>query len=166
MHFTVEQHLAASPAEVVAAYTDPGLYPTLTDHSKIGTPEVLDITRTGDDVHVQLRMRFIAEVSSAVSAVIDPKKISWIQSEHYDLTRLTATVEFKPDHYADRFSCSGGYSFRDDPANPGGTLRVIEGDLKIRVMLVGGQAERAMVSGLTEHFAEEQPLVNQWLATH
>ena len=30
-------------------------------------------------------------------------------------------------------------------------------------MLVGGQVEGALVSGLREHFAEEQPLVQRWL---
>lgn len=166
MHFTIEQRFPAPPAQVVAAYVNPELYPTFTGLSKVSTPEVLDITRTGDDVHVRLRMRFIADVSPAVTAVIDPTKISWVQDEHYDLSTRRATVEFQPDNYADRFSCRGGYSFVDDPAHPGGTLRTIEGDLKIRVLLVGGQAEKAMVSGLTEHFAEEQPLVTRWLAQH
>ena len=166
MNFTIEQRFPAEPAQVVAAYTNPELYPTLVGLSKVATPEVLDITQTGDDVNVRLRMRFIAEVSPAVSAVIDPRKVSWVQNEHYNLTTLRATVVFEPDNYADRFSCTGGYTFAADPSKPGGTVRVAKGDLKIRVLLVGGQAEKAMIMGLTEHYAEEQPLVTAWLALH
>ena len=70
---------------------------------------------------------------------------------------------FKPENYADRFSSSGGYEFAADPADPTATIRTISGDLRVRVLLVGGQVEGALVSGLKEHFGEEQPLVQRWL---
>lgn len=161
MRFSIEQRFTHEPYEVLGAYTDAALYPTLSGFTKVGTPVVLDRSESGDRVELRLRMQFIAEVSPAVSAVVDPAKLSWVQHEVYDLGAGTATVTFQPDNYADRFSCTGGYTFDDDGA--GGTIRKASGDLKIRVLLVGGQAEKAMVMGLTEHFAEEQPQVDAWL---
>jgi hypothetical protein len=35
----------------------------------------------------------------------------------------------------------------------------VTGDVRVRVLLVGGQVERAIVSGLTEHLAEEAAVV-------
>ena len=161
VRFSIEQRFTAPPDLVIDTFTDPDLYPTLTGFTKVGTPDVLDVVRSGDQVRLRLRMRFIAEVSPAVSAVVDPSKLSWVQDEVYDLRTRTAAVTFEPDNYADRFSCRGGYTFADDGA--GGTVRTAAGDLKIRVLVVGGQVEKAMVMGLTEHFAEEQPKVQAWL---
>jgi hypothetical protein len=167
MKFTITQHFTgATPRQVVAAYIDPAMYPTLVGLTKIGTPEIVDRDANDDSVDLTLRMRFIAPVNAAVRRVVDPAKISWLQHEHYDLDALTAAVVFEPENYADRFSGSGGSQFTADPADPTSTIRTITGDVRIRVMLVGGQVEGALVSGLKEHFAEEQPLVQRWLDEH
>ena len=162
MRFSIEQRYDAPPDAVMAAYTDPDLYGTFHDLSKVAVPVVLSCERDGDHVHLRLQMQFIAELSSAARRVVDPSRIRWVQDERYDLARGTAAVVFRPDDYADRFSCSGGYTFTAT-GDGGRCLRTTAGDLRIRVPLVGGQVERAMVSGLREHFAEEQPLVAAWL---
>ena len=51
--------------------------------------------------------------------------------------------------------------FLDD--GPGGSIRRLEGDLKVRVPLVGGRVERALVSGLQEHAAAERDVVEERL---
>jgi hypothetical protein len=167
MRFTITQRFtSATPRQVVGAYIDPDLYPTFEGLTRVGTPEV--VARTSDDhqVSLTLRMRFIADLNAAARAVVDPAKLTWLQQEEYDLDRLEASVVFHPENYADRFSSSGGYAFAADPDDASATIRTISGDLRIRMMLVGGQVENAVVSGLREHFAEEQPLVQRWLDQH
>jgi hypothetical protein len=165
MRFTIEQRFDAPAERVIAAFADPELYPTLQGLTKVDTPQVLTAETNGDHVHLQVRMRFIADLSAAARAVIDPAKLSWVQDEHYDLAQLTATIRFLPDNYADRFSCAGTHQFVAPAASsPAGSLMRTQGDLKVRAPLVGGQVERALVSGLDEHFAEMQPLVSAWLA--
>jgi hypothetical protein len=151
----------ADPASVMDAYTRPELYATFTGLTKVATPEVVSRQESDGYVHVVIRMRFIAEVNAAVRRVVDPARITWLQDERYDLAAGTAVVRFQPDNYADRFTSEGGYTFAADER--GGTARTISGDLRVRVPLVGGQAERALVSGLREHFEEEQPLVQRYL---
>ena len=41
--------------------------------------------------------------------------------------------------------------------------RVVRGDLKVKVLLVGGQVERVIVDGLEEHLTEEQKVVARLL---
>jgi hypothetical protein len=164
VRFSIEQrYTAATPDEVIAAYTDPDLYASFDSLTRVATPEVVDRNVDGNRVTITLRMRFIADLNAAARAVVDPSKLSWLQDETYDLHARTANVVFRPESYADRFSCNGGYRFATDPDDPSGTTRSIEGDLRVRMMLVGGQVEGAVVSGLREHFAEEQPLVQRWL---
>lgn len=160
MQFTIEQRLAASPTAVIDALTDPELYATYTGLSKVAPPEVLEHASEGGVVRLSLRMQFIADLPAAARRVVDPAKLSWVQHERYDLATSTASVVFRPDNYADRFSCTGGYTFE---ADGDGCTRRIQGDLRIRMLLVGGQVENAMVSGLREHFAEEQPVLERWL---
>jgi hypothetical protein len=64
------------------------------------------------------------------------------------------------DHYADRFSCRGGYAFAP---GSGGTVRTVEGDLKVRAPLVARSVEGAIVSGLEEQLAGEVPAVVAFL---
>lgn len=163
MRFSIDQHFSAEPEAVVGALTDPGLYATYTDLSKVATPEVIDRSEQPGVITMQLRMRFVAPLSAAARAVIDPTRITWIQQETYDLEALTARVVFHPDNYADRFGFEGGYTFVADSE---GTSRRLVGDLRVRMLLVGGEVERALVSGLREHAAEEQPLIERWLRTH
>jgi hypothetical protein len=66
------------------------------------------------------------------------------------------------DHYADRFSCSGQYVFT--PSSDGtGTVRTVEGELKVKAPLVGHTVEQAIVSGLEEQLRSEVPAVIAFL---
>jgi hypothetical protein len=163
--FTIVQRYAgATPEEVMAAYTDPALYATYHGLTKVAPPEVVKRDQPDPSVvALVLQMRFVADLNAAARRVVDPAKLTWKQDERYDLRARTATVVFRPDNYADRFSSEGGYRFTADPDDAQGTIRTISGDLRVRVMLVGSQVEGALVSGLREHFVEEQPLVQQFL---
>lgn len=164
MRFTITQRFTgAAPEEVLAAYTEPALYETFQGLTKVARPEVVDRAERAGHILLVLRMRFAADLNAAARAVVDPAKLTWLQEERYDPATSSATVVFKPDNYADRFSSTGGYTFAPDRDDPSATVRTISGDLRIRMMLVGGQVEGALVSGLREHFAEEQPLVQRWL---
>jgi hypothetical protein len=167
VRFSISQRFTGStPRQVIDAYTDPALYATFEGLTKIGRPEVVDRRAGGSTVSLTLRMRFIADLNAAARRVVDPAKLSWLQHEDYDLSEMTAKVVFAPENYADRFSSSGGYRFAPDPDDPTRTVRTIDGDLRVRMLLVGGQVEGAVVSGLREHFAEEEPLVQHWLDRH
>jgi hypothetical protein len=164
VRFTIEQrYSSATTAEVIDAFTNPDLYASFDSLTKVAKTEVVDRAVDGARVTITLRMRFIAELNAAARAVVDPSKLSWLQDETYDLDAGKAEVVFRPENYADRFSCKGGYHFSPDASDPSATRRTIDGDLRVRMMLVGGQVEGAVVSGLREHFAEEQPLVQRWL---
>jgi hypothetical protein len=60
-----------------------------------------------------------------------------------------------PDYYPDRLQASGTYRFDEGPDGPASTLVRVEGDLKVRVPLVGGTVERVIVSGLRSYIEDE-----------
>lgn len=158
MDFTVTQHFEAAPDAVAQAYATTETYGHLVGLPKLATPEVLE--RRVDDAVVRLRVRhrFVGDLSPAVTAVIDPARLSWIEVSTHDLQRHTVTWEMVPDHYPDRLRSSGTCSIASDGA---GCVRTVRGRVRVRALVVGGAVERAIVSGLRDHLEGEAPIVDR-----
>jgi hypothetical protein len=158
MDFTVTQPFAADADTVARAYASAELYEHLVGLPKLDAPQVLD--RRVDDglVRLLIRYRFIGDLSPAVTAVVDPAKLSWVESSTHDLVRRTVSYELLPDHYPDRLRSSGTCAI--EPSG-GGCVRTVRGRVKVKALVVGGAVERAIVSGLREHLAAESPLVDR-----
>jgi len=161
MRFDAEQHFDAEVEHLLALFTDPDFYATLTGLPKISSPELLDHRSGAGKVHISYRQRYTGDLPAAAQSMIDPRKISWIEELTFDLSSQVADTRLKPDHYADRFSCSGRYTFRD--LSGGRSSRRLDGDLRVRVPLVGGRVESALISGLKEHAGAEQDLIEDQL---
>jgi hypothetical protein len=160
MDFAVIQDFDADADAVARAYASPELYPRLTGLPKLGTPEVVDHRVDGDRVELQLRYRFVGDLSPAVTAVIDPRRLTWVEHSTHDLDRRTVTYRLVPDHYPDRLQSSGSCTL--EPAGTGST-RTVTGRLKVKALVVGGAVERAIVSGLREHLADEVAVVDRFV---
>ncbi len=160
MRFSIEQRFAADVDSVARAYADPALYAALVGLPKLTQPEVVGHEVDGDTVVLQVRYRFGGELSSAAKAVIDPARLTWVERSTHDLAARTATFTMVPDHYGDRFRCTGSYRF--EAAN-GGCRRRGEGDVRVKALLVGGAVEGAIVSGLKEHLVDEVAVVEAFV---
>lgn len=160
MRFSVEQHFASPCERVVGAMADPELYRAMPELPKLSRPEVLAHDVDGTVVVLRLRYRFEGDLSSAVRAVVDPSRLSWVEVSSHDLESHRGTFTLEPDHYADRLRCSGSFHYLDVA---GGCYRHVEGDLRVRAPLVAGSVERAIVSGLREHLEEQAHAVDTHL---
>jgi hypothetical protein len=162
VHFELDQRFRADPSDVADAFADPELYTLLGELPKLGKPEVLTRTSDGDVVEMRIRYAFTGELSSAVRAVIDPAKLTWVEEATHDLAARTVRFVLVADHYRDRFRCSGSY--RLDPSGDG-TIRHTEGDLQIKAPLVGRRVEQAIIDGLREHLDAEVQVVERLIAS-
>jgi len=159
--FTIEQRLTGSPDAVLGVLLDPGFVAARAALPKLGDPALVESTRDGDRARQRIRLRFTGELSSAVTAAVDPARLTWIDDAQYDLRAHTATHTIEPDHYADRLSCSYDEAITAEGA---GSRRVLRGLVKVRILLVGGRVEGAIVSGFREHAEAEATLIDDWLA--
>lgn len=159
MHFQIEQVIAGPVEAVARVYTEPRFYELLGQMPKLGQPEVLDRRDAGSLVHLSVRFRFTGNLSPAVTKVVDPARLTWVEESVHDLERHTVTFHMKPDNYADRLRFEG--SSRFESAADGQTRRLAEGDVAVRVPLVGRKVEGAIVSGLREHLAGEVEVVER-----
>jgi hypothetical protein len=162
MRFDAEQRFNIPHERLLELFSDPDFYSELGGLPQISVPVVVSHSTSGDTVRIDLHLRYTGELPSAALTVIDPTKLTWVEQLVFDLATSTATSTLVPDHYPDRLSCTGVYSFRPDGSN--GSIRRLDGDLKVRIPLVGGRVEQALVSGLREHAAAEEELVGDRLA--
>lgn len=149
------------PAELVGqTYADPLLYPTLVGLPKLGHITVLSSERQANTARMSIRFAFIGDLPAAVTAVVDPHRLTWIQQSEQDLGSGRTTFRLLPDHYPDRLSASGTAVIT--PVGQG-CRRVVSGELKVKAMLVAGRVESAIIDGLSEYLVAEAPAVERFL---
>jgi hypothetical protein len=160
VRFEIAQQFDAPVEEVVGLYCDPAFYSLLDGVGKIGGPEVLDRSVDGALVSMQIRFRFTGDLPSAALAIVRPEKLTWVEHTTFDTEAGTSTTRIEPDHYPDRLQASARSTFTEIG---GGCRRDVSGDLKVHALLVGGQVEKAIVSGMREHLVEEARVANRRL---
>ena len=163
MRFDMTQRFTATADAVSEAYANPELYPTLVGLPKLGGIEVLDHDHQGRQATLRIRFRFTGDLPGAVTAVIDPTRLTWIQETTHDLSTGATEFQLLPDHYPDRLKASGRFTVT--PIDADGARRQITGELKVQALLVAGRVEQAIVSGLEEYLMAEAPAVDAWIAT-
>lgn len=161
MQFHIEQRFVAGIDAVEAALYSPQLILRLATLPKLGGATLLDEQTDGDKVARRVRYHFTAPLSSAVTAVVDPAKLTWVEESVHNRATHVTTWQIVPDHYADRLTCRGTFTLiaRGDAE----TLRQTSADIKVHFPLVGGRVEKAIVSGLREHAADEERVMNEFL---
>jgi hypothetical protein len=161
VQFHIEQRFAAPLATVEAGFCSPELLSHLASLPKVGGAELLEQRDDGATFFQRIRYRFTAQLSSAVTAVVDPEKLTWVEESTLDRSTHVTRWTIVPDHYGNRLSSSG--TFRLSSKTDDLTIRTTDGELKVHFPLVGGRVEKAIVSGLKEHAVAEEAAVNAFL---
>jgi hypothetical protein len=161
MDFRIDQKIAAPLADVERALLDREFIDATSVLPKLGAPEVIQLDVDGDSARARVRYRFTAELSHAVTRVIDPRNLTWVDDSNWDLAAHRARHRIVPDHYGDRLEASYDVALT---AQYDTTRRVVTGVLKVHVPLVGGRVEQVIVDGLKEHADGEAKLLASWVS--
>ena len=154
MRFRIAQEFDADADRVQAAYLDPAFLQSMGALPKLGAPELLDEEREGEVVRRRIRFHFAGDLNSAVRAVVDPAKLSWIEESTTHLPERRTTWVIRPDHYADKLVSHGESVL--EPLSDAASRRTTTGEVKVKVFFVGGKVESAIISGMEEHAALER----------
>jgi len=145
----------------MAVYIDADFWTSLSGLTKTSAPDVLEVERTGDTALVRLRYVLSVELPSQASRFIDPDDVAWVEETTWQLTTRTAAVRFLPEQAAGLMKASATADLLTDGAD---TTREVKGDLRVRIPLVGGKVEHAIVDGIGSHLEEEADAVADRLA--
>jgi Protein of unknown function (DUF2505) len=158
--FSIRKAVAVPPARAMAAYGSPTFYEGRAARDDIEVREVVRHEASPGRILLEVRFAFTGSVSPAVRAVVDPGKMSWITRTELLLTEGRSNWTVLPDHYPDRLSASGTYRFEDAGS---GTCEVeVEGDLRVRVPIVGRSVEKVIVGDLRAYIADEVAGIAGW----
>jgi hypothetical protein len=160
--FAIRQPVAVPPDRAMAAYGSPAFYDGRPTRDDIAMREVVRHEATGDRIVMEVRFAFTGSLSSAVRAVVDPHKMSWITQTEILLAERRSSWVVLPDHYPDRLSADGTYRFEEGDGGPGTTEVAVEGELKVRVPIVGRSVEKVIVTDLRAYIADEVAALVDW----
>lgn len=156
---------AADPATLCEALVDPGyLTEAMGRLPDIAAPVIEEQVR--DDragtVRQSLQYAFNGHLPAVVTRFISPERLTWIEDTTVDMRGHTATFRITPVHYQSFFTCSGMWSIS---VRGTGSARILDGSLKVNspVPFVGGQVEKAIVSGLRERLEHEPEAFDWWI---
>jgi hypothetical protein len=159
--FAIEVSLAHSPAAAQDALVDPDFIHSTANLPKVGGAHVLECTRNDHTVRVRVRYKFTAPLSRAVTSVIDPDNLTWVDDETVDLASFRSEHQLLPDHYADRLDAHYTTVLTPDGDGARWTMR---GALDVRAPLVGGKVARVIVDGIREAAVAKGVLLDEWLS--
>lgn len=162
MRFAIRQAVAVPPDRAMAAYGSPDFYDGRPTRDDIAVREVVRHEATGDRTVMEVRFAFTGSLSSAVRAVVDPQKMSWITRTELLVAERRSSWVVLPDHYPDRLSARGTYRFEVGDGGPGTTEVEVEGELKVKVPIVGRSVEKVIVTDLRAYIADEVAAVAEW----
>ena len=160
MRFRLEQFFSGPLDLVEPVFVDPDFLASLGRIPDLGHPVLVDQRVDGHLVHQRVRYAFIGDLSSAVTRVVDPRKLTWVEASTFDTRTHCTDFEIVPDHYGNRLSCRGQFRLEQMGGN---TRRTAEGNLTVHIPFVGRRAEHAIVSGLADHARWEADAVADWL---
>jgi hypothetical protein len=156
VRFGFEQRWDAPIDEVLAVYVDPAFWTSLSGLSTTSPPELLGVERDGNRAIVRLRYRLAVSLPKEASRFIDPDEVAWDEEHQWDLDAKRADVAFRPLQAAALLRASATSELTTDGDD---TVRTIKGELKIRIPLLGGRVEHAIVGGIGNHLVEEADAV-------
>lgn len=142
------QEIEASAPSVTEVLADPRFYVGRESVQDIRAIEIVDHHEQGDRVTLKIRYAFTGELNAAARAILQPDRLTWVQSSQHDLATGRIAFTILPDHYADRLRCSGRSVITKISENV--TKRSVATELHVRAPLVANQVERALLEGLRQ----------------
>jgi Protein of unknown function (DUF2505) len=162
MHFEAEHDFAASPARVADVMCDPA-FQTALELPDLSRPEVVESSTDGTARLLRLRYEYVGQLDAIAKRVVGSRKLTWVQELKLDTATYTGTLSFSADADANRLNGEAVVTITAVDGDAG-SQRHIAGDFHVRVPLIGGRAERAIVPGLVRRLDVEAEAMAKELA--
>jgi hypothetical protein len=133
-------HIFDAPAAAVCeAMGDPDFYAGL-DLPDVESPEVLVRTADGDRVDIHVRFTYTGKLDPIARRIVGHDHVSWVQRLVIDTTTMACALTVTPAAGVVPVTCTGRFELH--PADGGQCLRTLTGELRVKVPIIGGRAEK------------------------
>lgn len=161
MHFQVEHEFAGSCAQVADVLCDPEFHAEL-DLPDLSRPQVVESSIDGAIRLLRLRYEYVGQIDPVARKLLGDRTLAWVQELRLDTTTYSGKLSFSAEQDAGRLNGAAEVAIAavDGPLQ---SRRCIDGDLHVRVPLVGGNAERRIVPGLVRRLDVEAAALSKEL---
>ena len=156
MKFEIVNRFRTTVADFERVLDDPQLY------EKLRLPAIEKIEpleRVDEGERVRRRVRYTpntdGKIPSFGRSVVKPSMLRWIEESTYDKARHRFDYRILPnlpESWRDRFQSQGSYQLAQEG---GEVVRRIEGEIVVRLPLLGRTVEKLLLREVTENFRAE-----------
>lgn len=162
MRLTLTHLFEASPETVAETLLDPDFQDSLSDIGALAERRVLSQEAGGTGVTRRVRCVLDVQMNGVAKRLLGEGDPAWVEVAVWAPGASTWTWHIEPEMGADLLDARG--TTRILPAEGGGTERLIEADVKVRVPLYGGKVERWIADGLRHAYDQEAQRLAAWVS--
>jgi Protein of unknown function (DUF2505) len=156
VHFEREYDFAGTVEQVATIMSDPA-FQTALDLPDLARPDVVAHEIDGAAHRLTLRYAYIGQLDPIAQKVVGGRKLTWVQDLRIDVSTGLGTLGFSADGVGGR--ADGNATVVMTATGEASCRRAISGDFRIKIPLVGGKAEKAIVPGLARRLDVEADAV-------
>lgn len=160
MRFDLAHEFSAQPEEVAAALLDPSFQDSLSDIGSLADRKVLSQNEEAGRIVRRVRCVLDIDVRGPAQRFLGDSEPAWVEVAEWHEEEMTWYWHVEPEVAAHLLQAEG--STKLSPSD-GGTVRSIEGHVKVKVPLYGGKVEGWVVEGLEHAYDEEAQRLANWL---
>jgi hypothetical protein len=159
--FAFEHWFDAPPDVVAQTLLDLDYQESLKDISALAGREVLDQTEATDG-KVKRRVRCILGIDlGAAKKFVGDGEPAWVEEAVWDPDAHRWDWTIIPEIAKELLSSSG---YIEIDGGDEETVRIVSGNVRVKVPLYGGKVETVIVKGLEQAYAEEAERLSEWLS--
>lgn len=152
MEFEREHEFAGSVERVASIMSDPA-FQTGLDLPDLARPDVVAHEVDGPSHRLTLRYAYIGQLDPIAQKVVGGRTLTWVQDLRIDVQQGSGTLSFSADGVGGR--ADGAATVAITVTGDASCRRRISGEFRIKIPLLGGKAERAIVPGLARRLDVE-----------
>ncbi|HEX2191858.1 MAG TPA: DUF2505 family protein [Acidimicrobiales bacterium] len=144
MRFRAEHRFRAPVGAVADLLVDAAFHREL----ELPDVELLDVLLADGDgaaALLTLRYEYVGHLDPPAARLLGGRRLTWVQKVTVDRDAGTGRLSFAAEGNEDRLYGTAEFALRADDEE---TLWLLEGEVRVRVPLVGGAAERRVLAGM------------------
>ena len=159
MKFSLSNPLPCSAEEAWDIISSPEFLEASNASSKVRREVLLKEERDGL-LHERIRVTFPQKLPRLEAKALNREHLSYVQEQTTDNGRHLTQWRVKVDGAGDKIKAQGTFSLQPSPR---GCSRVIEGEVKVSIPLIGGKIEREVVGKLKSSYQKSAEFTLQWI---
>jgi hypothetical protein len=162
MHYRIEHPYDIDPNGYWEMFFSDAYNDELYKELRMTNRKTLELKDEGNIIRRVQQMTPPTDIPSIFKSVI--KDTSYIERNVFYRDKSVMEVIIEPQMLKNKFDMRANYSVV--PNGDGKCKRIFEGDVKVSIMLLGGQIEKFMVEQLKSNYEITDRVTKAWIAKH